>query len=148
MWCRTAIESYSGCPDSGGIFTITLEPESHMIGPTILLKVVWRCSVRLVHRWISTYLLRRNGKPTTGKENNHCLLPPCTTITRHRLLFRPQLTADGNMKLVRLKMKRPEGDVSLSDGELFMVRRAPYGEHLAHAPPRQPVSSYRNIVNL
>ena len=76
------------------------------------------------------------------------LLPPCTTITRHRLLFRLQLTADGNMKLVRLKMKRPEGDVSLSDGELFMVRRAPYGEHLAHAPPRQPVSSYRNIVNL
>ena len=62
--------------------------------------------------------------------------------------FGHSLTADGNMKLVHLKMKRPEDDVSLSDGELFMVRRAPYAEHLAHAPPRQPVSSHRNTVNV
>ena len=119
-----------------------------MIGQIILLMVVWRCSVPRVHRWISTYPLRRNGKPTTGKEDVQFLLPPSTTITHHRLLFRLQLTADGNMKLVHLKMKRPEDDVSLSDGELFMVRRAPYAEHLAHAPPRQPVSSHRNTVNV
>jgi hypothetical protein len=31
--------------------------------------------------------------------------------------------ADGNMKLVHLKMRCPEDDVSLSDGELFMVKR-------------------------
>jgi hypothetical protein len=47
------------------------------------------------------------------------------------------------MKLVHLIMKRPLDDVSLSDGELFMVRRPPYADHLAHAPERQPVSSYK-----
>ena len=52
------------------------------------------------------------------------------------------------MKLVHLKMKRPEDDVSLSNGELFMVRQAPYAEHLAHASPRQPVSSDQNTVNV
>jgi hypothetical protein len=64
-----------------------------------------------------------------------------------RLLYRPQLVVDGNMKLVHLKMRRPEDDVSLSDGELFMVKRAPYAEHLATAPERQPVSCHRMIVN-
>jgi hypothetical protein len=44
------------------------------------------------------------------------------------------------MKLVHLIMKRPEDDVSLSDGELFMVRRPPYAEHLVTAPQKQPVS--------
>jgi hypothetical protein len=63
-----------------------------------------------------------------------------------RLFYRPQLVVDGNMKLVHLKMKRPEDDVSLSDGELFMVRRAPYAEHLATAPDKQPVSCHMVIV--
>ncbi len=52
---------------------------------------------------------------------------------------------DGNMKLVHLIMKRPEEDVSLSDGELFMVKRGPYTMHLANAPERQPVSSNYTI---
>ena len=56
-----------------------------------------------------------------------------------RLLYRPQLVVDGNMKLVHLKMKRPEEDISLSDGELFMVKRGPYAEHLEHGPQSQPV---------
>jgi hypothetical protein len=58
----------------------------------------------------------------------------------------PQLVVDGNMKLVSLIMKCPEGDVSLSNGELFMVKCAPYKEHLANAPQRQPVSSHKTIV--
>ncbi|KIM77212.1 hypothetical protein PILCRDRAFT_38830, partial [Piloderma croceum F 1598] len=40
------------------------------------------------------------------------------------------LVVDGNMKLVHLKMRCPEDDVSLSDDELFMIKRAPYVEHL------------------
>jgi len=44
-------------------------------------------------------------------------------------------------------MKRPEDDVSLSDGELFMVRRARYAEHVAQAPQRQPVSSQKGIID-
>lgn len=45
------------------------------------------------------------------------------------------------MKLVHLRMKRPEDDVSLSDGELFMATREPYHAHIAQAPERQMVSS-------
>jgi hypothetical protein len=52
------------------------------------------------------------------------------------------------MKLVHLKLKRSEEDVSLSDGELFNVRRGPYARHLLTAPERQPVSSHISIVNL
>ncbi|KAI0245232.1 hypothetical protein BJV78DRAFT_1140113, partial [Lactifluus subvellereus] len=47
-----------------------------------------------------------------------------------RLLYRPQLVVDGNMKLVHLVMKHPSDDVSLSDGELFMVRHPAYVNHL------------------
>jgi hypothetical protein len=66
----------------------------------------------------------------------------------YRLLYRPQLVVDGNMKLVHLKMRRPEDDVSLSDGELFMVKRTPYAQHLMTAPDQQPVSCHNAIVNL
>ena len=62
----------------------------------------------------------------------------------YRLLYRPQLVADGNMKLVHQIQKRPEDDVSLSDGELFLVRRARYANHLANAPARQPVSYHKD----
>ena len=48
------------------------------------------------------------------------------------------------MKLVHQIQKRPEDDVSLSDGELFMVKRAPYAKHLVNAPQKQPVSHYQN----
>ena len=50
------------------------------------------------------------------------------------LLYRPQIVVDGNMKLVHLIMKRPELDISLSNGELFMVGHESYGEHLQNAP--------------
>ena len=44
------------------------------------------------------------------------------------------------MKLVHLRMKYPEDDVSLSDGELFNVKRGPYNAHISQAPERQTVS--------
>lgn len=46
------------------------------------------------------------------------------------------------MKLVHLRMRRAEDDVSLSDGEQFNVTRAPYAEHLAKAPEKQMVSGF------
>jgi hypothetical protein len=142
MQYRTAIGSYSEFLDSGGIFIIELELESFMIGQRFRLMVVWHCFALHAHRWISIYLLRLNGKPKTGKKVPNFVSMLIMTLIWHSLLYRPQLAVDGNMKLVRLIMKRPEGDVSLSDGELFMVKHAPYKEHLAHAPPRQPVSSH------
>ena len=49
------------------------------------------------------------------------------------------------MKLVHLKMKRPADDVSLSDGELFMVSRKPYSEHLANGQQTQMVCDAKII---
>lgn len=43
------------------------------------------------------------------------------------------------MKLVHIKMRRPEDDVSLFDGAQFCVSRAPYAKHLEDAPDKQPV---------
>jgi hypothetical protein len=83
----------------------------------------------------------------TGMEEYYVLLP-LTINLRYRLLYRPQLVVDGNLKLVHQIQKRPDDDVSLSDGELFVVRRAPYAEHLVHAPQRQPVSLSRIRVKL
>lgn len=48
------------------------------------------------------------------------------------------------MKLVHLIMKHPELDISLSNGELFMVGHKSYGEHLQNALDRQEVSE--NVV--
>ena len=51
------------------------------------------------------------------------------------------------MKLVHLRNRRPDDDVSLSDGELFNVKRAPYARHLETAPDRQQVCSSWTIFN-
>jgi hypothetical protein len=110
------------------------------------LMVVWHCSAPLVRKWISIYPLRMNGNLMTGEEDHYLLLLLTINLPCHRLLYRPQLVVDGNMKLVRLFQKRPEHDVSLSDGELFMVKRARYAEHLANAPQKQPVSHHQNSV--
>jgi hypothetical protein len=83
----------------------------------------------------------------TGMEAADFTLPLAKMVICDRLLYRPQLVVDGNMKLVRLIMKRPENDVSLSDGEQFMVKRALYAEHVANAPQKQPVSPHRIIFN-
>ena len=56
-----------------------------------------------------------------------------------RLLYRPQLVVDGNMELVHLWMKRLDEDVSLSNGELFMVSHTPYVKHLVSGINSQPV---------
>ena len=37
---------------------------------------------------------------------------------------------DGNFSAEQLKMKRPEDDVHLTDGDGFMVQEGPYREHL------------------
>jgi hypothetical protein len=108
---------------------------------------VWQCSVPPVRRWVSTSPLRPNGKRMTGKQEPFITLPPTMALKPHRLLYRPQFAVDGNMKLVHLIMKRPEDDVSLSDGGQFLVRRPPYAEHLAHAPERQPVSAIDTVFN-
>jgi hypothetical protein len=83
----------------------------------------------------------------TGEEKHYLLLRLTINLPCHRLLYRPQLVVDGNMKLVRLFQKRPEHNVSLSDGELFMVKWVPYAGHLSNAPQRQSMSHHQNKVH-
>ena len=82
----------------------------------------------------------------TGEEKHYLLLQLTINVPCHRLLYQLQLVVDGNMKLVHLIQRRPEHNVSLSDGELFMVKQVPYAEHLANVPQRQPVSHHQNKV--
>lgn len=56
-----------------------------------------------------------------------------------RVLYRPQLVVDGNMKLQHLKMRWPEDDVALRDGEGHMVSSGPYMAHLRTAPDHKEV---------
>jgi hypothetical protein len=65
----------------------------------LLLMVVLHYSALHAHRWISTYLWKRNGNWMTGKEDNYILLP-LTIDQRNRLLYRLQMVVNGNMKLV------------------------------------------------
>jgi hypothetical protein len=137
-----------GYQESGGIFSITFGLAWFMIGQILPLMVVWHCFALPVRRWILTYPPSSNGNPMIGKKQLYCLFPLTITFKSDRLLYRPQLVVDGNMKLVHLIMRRPEDDVSLSDGELFMVKRAPYAEHVAKAAQRQPVSVQRRTIHL
>jgi hypothetical protein len=141
--CRIAIGSFFACPKSGGICIIEFEPELFTIGLMLLLMVVLHYSAPHAHRWISTYLWKRKGNQMTGKEDNYILLP-LTIDQCNRLLYHLQMVVNGNMKLVHQFQKRPKDDVSLSDGEKYIVKWVPCVEHLAHAPSRQLVSPYQS----
>ncbi|KAJ7833450.1 hypothetical protein B0H14DRAFT_3142595 [Mycena olivaceomarginata] len=52
-------------------------------------------------------------------------------------LYRPQVVTDGNFKLDNLKMRNPNDDVRLSDGEMFCVGSVSYEEHLRITPDRK-----------
>src|ERR1700683_3623063 len=121
MWRRIAIENCSGFPGSGAIFTIELELELCMIGQTIQLMEVSLCSAPLVHRWILTYPLRRNGKLTTGKQEHYFFLPLSTTDTSKISL---STTACCGRKY---EISPP--DHEMTGGRCFIVRwRTIYGE--------------------
>jgi hypothetical protein len=51
----------------------------------------------------------------------------------HRWLHRRVMVVDGNMSAQHMKMRRPELDVALTDGEGYVVQDAPYRGHLSVA---------------
>ncbi|KAJ7820655.1 hypothetical protein B0H14DRAFT_3735432, partial [Mycena olivaceomarginata] len=59
-------------------------------------------------------------------------------------LYRPQVVTDGNFKLDNLKMRNPNDDVRLSDGEMFCVGSVSYEEHLRITPDRKQRSNCNN----
>ena len=50
-----------------------------------------------------------------------------------RWLYRQVIAVDGNMSAQHMKMQRPELDVSLTDGDAYVVENSPYQEHLSKA---------------
>ncbi|KAJ7847905.1 hypothetical protein B0H14DRAFT_2280389, partial [Mycena olivaceomarginata] len=56
-------------------------------------------------------------------------------------LYRPQVVADGNFKLDNLKMRNPQDDVRLADGEMFSVESTRYDEHVRITPERKQRSN-------
>jgi hypothetical protein len=50
-----------------------------------------------------------------------------------RWLYRRTIAVDGNMSAQHMKMRRPELDVSLTDGNGYVVEDSPYREHLGEA---------------
>ncbi|KAJ7315610.1 hypothetical protein DFH08DRAFT_715438 [Mycena albidolilacea] len=59
-------------------------------------------------------------------------------------LYWPQVVTDGNFKLDNLKMRNPNDDVRLSDGEMFCVRSVLYEEHLRITLERKQHSNCNN----
>ncbi|KAH7903812.1 hypothetical protein BJ138DRAFT_1020037, partial [Hygrophoropsis aurantiaca] len=48
-------------------------------------------------------------------------------------LVKARLVTDGNFSAQHMKMKNPEDDVSLTDGEGYMTTEGPYAEHISTA---------------
>ncbi|KAJ6556077.1 hypothetical protein B0H19DRAFT_947493 [Mycena capillaripes] len=59
-------------------------------------------------------------------------------------LYRPQVVADGNFKLDNLKMRNPEDDVRLADGQMFCVGSLQYDEHVRITPDKKQRSNCNN----
>ncbi|KAJ6623813.1 hypothetical protein B0H10DRAFT_1785558, partial [Mycena sp. CBHHK59/15] len=51
---------------------------------------------------------------------------------------------DGNFKLENLKMRNPEDDVRLSDGQMFFVGSVLYDEHVRITPEQKQRSNCNN----
>ncbi len=91
----------------------------------------WRSGIILPRLSTDWYQCNPWDQTESGWQVRRTLLFPTLTINMlcYRLLYQPQLVVDGNVKLVHQIQKWPEDDVSLSNGELFMVKRVPYAGH-------------------
>ncbi|KAH7906220.1 hypothetical protein BJ138DRAFT_1016595 [Hygrophoropsis aurantiaca] len=58
---------------------------------------------------------------------------PALTCSPHSWLVKARLVTDGNFSAQHMKMKNPEDDVSLTDGEGYMTTEGPYAEHISTA---------------
>lgn len=65
---------------------------------------------------------------------------------RFSKIYRPQIVADGNFKLDNLKMRNPQDDVRLSDGEMFCVGSVLYDEHVRITPERKQASDSSHLT--
>jgi len=75
----------------------------------------------------------------------HCFgsFPPWilnSTKVINRWLYRRQVVADGNFSADHMKMRTPDKDVALTDGQGYVCRDAPYQSHLKSSIETKAVS--------
>lgn len=71
--------------------------------------------------------------------------PSCTAFSNShmcasvRYIFKRQIVFDGNFSQDSLKMRRPDQDVRIEDGEGMMVREEPFQKHLKVEQAKKPL---------
>jgi hypothetical protein len=116
-----------------------------MTGTRSLATAIWQNSALHVLSQESTFL-------TIGIQmiiSKNYLIQPLIyqfIFTLCRWIYRRTLVADGNFKADHMKMRRPDGDITLMDGTGFFVEQAPYQRHLQTAVELKQVP-LRNIVS-
>jgi hypothetical protein len=63
----------------------------------------------------------------------HLYLQATDRTLFYRWLYRRVIVTDGNMSAQHMKMRRPELDVALTDGNGYVVEDKPYRLHLSEA---------------
>ena len=61
-------------------------------------------------------------------------------LTICRWLYCPSIVVNGKFKAEQIKMRKPEDDIGLIDGEGYMVTDGPYQEHLSSTAETKEVS--------
>jgi hypothetical protein len=93
----------------------------------------------------STFLLWRNG----WCQKCVCIISITLRWTffdrESSPFYRFQLVVDGNMKCQQMKMKHPEDDFSLRDGEAFAVQSRPYAHHIKTSVKHKQASLQSHI---
>ncbi|KAJ6610848.1 hypothetical protein B0H10DRAFT_1810991 [Mycena sp. CBHHK59/15] len=120
---------------------------------------VYAAFMRCSRQWRSLMNLKRAGIAHDNRTRSpgdlalfcvSCLQPgKNVTIEEVKLsadfkLYRPQIVVDGNFKLENLKMRNPEDDVRLSDGQMFFVGSVLYDEHVRITPEQKHRSNCNN----
>ena len=68
-------------------------------------------------------------------------------MNHFRFVYKRQTVSDGNFKAQNLHCSRPDQDVSLYDGQGYMVAEQPYQEYLRKVPSRTEVSADLIVLN-
>lgn len=105
--------------------------------------------VQPVHNLASTY--RQDGKTTLFSET--CFLTfnrlHLSIISRYK--YRRSLNPDGNFTAQHMKMRRPDLDVPLTDGEGFTAKVGPYEAHLESTIDKKEVCAslvFRSLLQV
>jgi hypothetical protein len=132
-----------GCLDNGEIFKLLNELDLPIAHLSHILLVTWHCFVQCVLSQASIFHLTKQkyfGKALRGV---YTVLYCEFTMTLDSWMLDAKIVVDGNFKAENLVTKRLDQDVTLRDGEGYMVTDSPYREHLKVATEMIPVSFSR-----